>query len=256
MYKVLLVEDEVIIREGLKKLIEETVGGFKVTAQAGNGREALEQLGGWMPDVLITDIRMSEMNGIDLIKRVREQYPELPILIISGYGDFEYAKQALRYGVAEYLLKPIDRVELAQFLDKLKRKWEATRKLEGSSAPTRGGESPPDVTPDKDQRQIIRKVKELINQRLDQEITLQYLADQVHLNQKYLSHLFKTETGQHFSDYVAETRMNQARRLLKQTNMKVYEVAAMCGYANTKHFTVAFKQVVGLSPSEFRDHNS
>src|SRR3712207_3645012 len=118
MYKVLVVEDEAVIRGGLKKMIEEVVGGFLVAAQASKGKIALEQLAVWLPDLLVTDIRMSEMNGLDLIKRVREQYPDLPILIISGYNDFEYAKQALRYGVAEYLLKPIDRLELAQFLDK------------------------------------------------------------------------------------------------------------------------------------------
>jgi len=251
MYKVVLVEDEAIIRDGLKKLIEEVVSGFQVIAQASNGREALENLGNWLPDLLITDIRMSEMNGIDLIKRVREQYASLPILIISGYGDFEYAKQALRYGVAEYLLKPIDRVELAQFLDKLKKKWEAGRKPEVSA----NEEAAPPSRLEKDTRQIIRRVKELVLQRLDQEISLQYIAEQVHLNPKYLLHFFNTETGQHFSDFVTETRMNQARRLLKQTNLKIYEIAAMCGYSSTKHFTVAFKQLTELSPSEYRDQN-
>lgn len=254
MYKVLLVEDEAVIREGLKKLVEEVVEGFEVAAQATNGKVALEHLAVWLPDLLITDIRMSELNGLDLIKRVREQYPELPVLIISGYSDFEYAKQALRYGVSEYLLKPIDRLELAQFLDKLKRKWEAERKL--VQAKDRNSENSSQNGVDKEQRQIIRKVKELVHQRLDQEITLQYIADQVHLNLKYLSHLFKAETGQHFSDYVTEARLNQAKRLLKQTNLKIYEIAPMCGYASTKHFTVAFKHFAGLSPSEFRDQST
>jgi two-component system response regulator YesN len=249
MYKVLIVEDEINIRMGLKKLVQELVEGFYVEAEASNGKEALQQLAGWLPDLMVTDIRMPDTNGLELIKRAREQYPQLPILIISGYGDFEYAKQALHYGVEEYLLKPVDRVELAQFLEKLKHKFELAQPPTTDRLPaaTATGDSA------KSQRQVIRKIKELIQERLSEEITLQYIADQVHLNLKYLSQLFKAETGKNFSDYVTEARMSQAKRLLKQTHLKIYEVAAMCGYPNTKHFAVAFKQVVGLSPSDYRD---
>lgn len=240
MHRVLLVEDEAVIRSGLKKLIEEVVTGFKVEAEAANGREALQLLQHSPPDLLITDIRMAELNGLDLIRRVREQYPALAILIISGYSDFEYAKQAMRYGVSDYLLKPVDRSELAQFLDKLKRQWQPAANAEGGE--------------DKS-RPVIRRIKELVQQRLDQEITLQSIAEQVHLNAKYLSDLFKAETGQPFSDFVTEARMERAKKLLKESGLKIYEVATLCGYSSAKHFTVAFRQVVGLSPSEYRDQS-
>ncbi|MEK3884571.1 response regulator [Paenibacillus sp. PL2-23] len=244
VYKLFLVEDEAIIRSGLKQLIEEVIGGFQVIGEAANGREALEALESRKPDILITDIRMNEMNGLEMIRRLRERCPELDILILSGYADFEYAKQAIRYGISDYLLKPVDRVELTQALEQFKRK---RRQLEPGVEQTREDEEATQG------RQLIRRVKELVAARLDQEISLQYMAEQVHLNHQYLSVLFKNETGQNFSDYVTQCRMNKAKQLLKETNLKIYEVAQLSGYASSKHFMAVFKDSVGVTPSQYRD---
>ncbi|HZG78968.1 MAG TPA: response regulator [Paenibacillus sp.] len=244
MYKIILVEDEGIIRQGLRQLVENVIGGFEVAGEAKNGKEALELIKLVIPDVLITDIRMQEMNGLELIKRVRDQFPDLYILIISGYADFEYAKHALKYGIGDYLLKPVDRVELTQALDHFKRRRKPEAKTnEGEDNGAQQG------------RQLIRKVKELVAERLDREITLQYIAEQVHLNHQYLSVLFKSETGQHFSDYVTQCRMNKAKQLLKETNLKIYEIAALSGYVSSKHFMAVFKDAVGLTPSQFREQS-
>lgn len=244
MYKVILVEDEAIIRNGLRQLVEQVIGGYRVIGEAENGRSALDALKGAMPDLLITDIRMNEMNGIEMIKRIRDGYPDLYIMIVSGYADFEYAKQAMKYGITDYLLKPIDRVELAQALDNFRRK----RKHLGTEQVS--GAEEEDI---RNGRQLIRKVKELVLERLDQEISLQYMADQVHLNHQYLSVLFKSETGQTFTDYVTHSRMNKAKQLLKDTNLKIYEVAKLSGYLSSKHFMAVFKDVVGSTPSQYRE---
>ncbi len=243
MHKLFLVEDEAIIRAGLKQLIEEVIGGYQIVGEAANGKQALEALKGTQPDLLITDIRMNEMNGIDMVGRIRDHQPDLPIIILSGYAEFEYAKQALRYGISDYLLKPVDRIELTQALDKIKRKLE-TSSLASETADEEEGQSG---------RQLIRKVKELVAERLDQEISLQYMADQVHLNHQYLSVLFKSETGQNFSDYVTVSRMNKAKQLLKDTNLKIYEIAALSGYMSAKHFMAVFKDTVGMTPSQYRN---
>lgn len=247
MYTIFLVEDEAVIRTGLKQLIEEVIGGFRVAGEAGNGREALDTLASMpMPDLLMTDIRMNEMNGIEMIGRIRGMYPALPILILSGYAEFEYAKQALRYGISDYLLKPVDRVELTQVLNRIKRELavrSGAAEGEGAGEDAQSG------------RMLIRKVKELVAERLDQEISLPYLADQVHLNPQYLSALFKSETGQNFSDYVLQCRMNRAKQLLKETHLRIYEVASLSGYASAKHFMAVFKDAVGLTPTQYRDRS-
>ena len=251
MLKVMIVEDEAAIRKGLKSLVEEVIGGFTVVAEAGDGKEALQIIERVLPDLLVTDIRMGQMNGIEMIKRIRDNHPELPIVIISGYADFEYAKQALKYRVTDYILKPVDRVELAQILKRLKKEIDDVKVEKKQKAAI--NQNIDVINAGREERQIIRKVKELVNEKLGDELSLQYIADQVHLNHQYLSYLFKTETGCNFSDYVTNARMENAKKLLKETSLKIYEVANMCGYSNSKHFMLVFKQLVGITPTEYRE---
>lgn len=242
MYKVLLAEDEARIREGLKHTIEGAMTGFQVAGEAGSGAEALQWLKRHVPDVLITDIRMPELSGIDLIRHARDLFPELDIVIVSGYGDFEYAKSGIQYGVTDYILKPVDRVELIAVLEKIRRKLQRHDPAPGVPEDDAGQE-----------RHIIRKVKDLIAANLDKEISLQYIAERVYMNHRYLSVLFKNETGRNFSDYVTEQRMDKGKRLLAETNLKIIDVARLCGYTNYKYFMSVFKRTVGTTPSEYRD---
>jgi YesN/AraC family two-component response regulator len=240
MLKVVVVEDELNIRQGICDFVEHVVSGFKVVGQAANGYEALELMRSTVPDLLITDIRMSEMNGLELIKRLHQRYTDMKILIISAYNEFEYAQQALRYGAADYMLKPIDRIQLTQFLNKLKQEsiFRATSE---------------ETEHNRRERQVIRSVKDWIHANLQEEITLRKVAEEVYMNPKYLSVFFKSETGVHFSDYVEHCRIAKAKKLLKETRLKIYEVAELCGYASAKHFMVVFKQAVRCTPTEFRD---
>jgi YesN/AraC family two-component response regulator len=244
MRRVLLVEDEEVIRKGLRKMLEDVIGGCKVVGESGNGKDALELLEMTNPDLVITDIRMDGMNGLELIKRIRAAWRDIDIIIISGYADFEYAQRAIKYGVSDYLLKPIDRVELTLCLDQLNKKRDGQTSREENQ----------EDSEDSQGRRIIRKVKDMVLERLDQDISLQAIAEQVHLNHQYLSALFKTETGQNFSEYVTQCRMDKAKQLLRDTNLKVYEIASLSGYASSKHFMAVFKQIVGVTPSEYREN--
>jgi len=121
MFKILLVEDEIFMRKGIIKLIDWGRLGFEIAYEAGNGQEALEILKNEKVDVIITDIKMPVMDGIELIKKISEKFENKPpIIIISGYNEFEFAKAAIKYGVNDYLLKPIDENELIQTLEKIK----------------------------------------------------------------------------------------------------------------------------------------
>ncbi|OMF37012.1 hypothetical protein BK133_07300 [Paenibacillus sp. FSL H8-0548] len=258
MLQILLVEDEINLRSRFSKLLEDVIGGCKVVGEASNGLEALEWLKTNVTDIVITDIRMKDMNGIELMKRLKEQSPSMPVVIISGYNDFIYVREALRYEVADYLLKPLDRVELTQVIQKLtnKLKGNQTLTIERRSVvenPASNAASPAAADEVKE-RQIIRKIKEIIALRLEQDISLQYIADQVNLNHRYLSVLFKTETGVNLSDYVTQCRMEKAKGLLKHTQLKIQDISRLAGYPNTKYFMSVFKQVVGFTPTEYRDH--
>ncbi|MFB9276539.1 response regulator transcription factor [Cohnella cellulosilytica] len=244
--KILLVEDEVKIRQGLRSLVESILPGQAELAEAANGREAWERLKTQDGvDLVITDIRMNEMDGIELLKRAQQAYPDIVFVIVSGYDEFVYAREALRHGVADYLLKPIDRVEMARVLTRIRDKLAARKGERAEGDPNPGGED--------NERLIIRKVKELVNDSLDRDISLQFLAERVYLHPKYLSDMFKRETGQNLSDYVTERRMNRARKLLKETALKIPDIAELCGFANHKYFRALFKQQTGATPTEYRE---
>ncbi|MGG1519296.1 response regulator [Paenibacillus oryzisoli] len=246
MYKIMIVEDEEQIRTGLKKTIEAVIGGFKIAAEAVNGKDALDLINATSPDILITDIRMPEMNGLEMIRRARSNFPHLSIIIVSGYGDFDYAKQAIKYQVAEYLLKPVNRVELAEALQRIKIKLDDHRQMDSNESviTDEGSEG----------RYVIRKVKEIVLQNLAEDISLQRVAEQVNLTHHYLSGLFKTVAGQNYSDFVTDSRMNKAKQLLKESSLKIHEIARLTGYVSAKHFMNVFKQRVGTTPSDYRNH--
>ncbi|MFD0671278.1 response regulator [Cohnella sp. GCM10027633] len=121
MRKVLLVDDEIFARKGLLALIPWSELGYEVAGEADDGEEAMKQIEALRPDVVVTDIRMPVMDGLKLIGAVREAGGRTPkFIIISGYSDFKYAQQAVRYGVQDFILKPIDEEEMSQALGRIK----------------------------------------------------------------------------------------------------------------------------------------
>ena len=119
MLRVFLAEDESIIRETLRDTVPWTRYGYTFAGEAGDGEMALPLIRQVKPDVLITDIRMPFMDGLALSELVSREFPEIKIVIISGYDDFEYARQAISIGVDRYLLKPITKKALLDVLEEL-----------------------------------------------------------------------------------------------------------------------------------------
>lgn len=234
MFKVVIAEDEKVIRKGLAAIVNDLISDFEVVGEADHGDRALELLAYDCPDVLLTDIRMPRRDGLSLIKEARAHYPQLAIVIVSGHEEFAYAQQAIQFGVARYLLKPIDRTEVVLAFDEIKRDL--------------GG----DV---QEGNQPICQVDAYIKRKIDQDITLSDVAQLVHLHPTYFSQWFKNETGQNFSTYVTAKRLQRAERLLKETNLRVYEVARMAGYQSEKHFMKIFKKENGCTlPSSGNPH--
>ncbi|MFB9326072.1 response regulator [Paenibacillus aurantiacus] len=132
MLKVLIVEDERTVREGIAESIEEMQCGFRLCGQAGDGEEALRLIDRLAPDIVITDIRMPRMDGLELVQAAKREQPGLEFILLSGHNDFEYAKTALRLGVSDYLLKPCKPEELMDTLISAKQKIAKTRETEHS----------------------------------------------------------------------------------------------------------------------------
>lgn len=230
MKEVLIVEDEAIIRQGLKVLLEKVMGGFQVI-EAKSGEEGVLIFHQRMPHLIITDIRMGGMDGLTFISKVRQISNDVPIIILSGHSDFEYARTAMRFGITDYLLKPINRVELSETISNI---FKETK------------------TDSTNVSKQFQDILQFIDDHLSREITLKHIAEHVYLNPQYVGHLFKSELGMTFTEYITEERLKRAKKLLKGTNLKVYEVAQLSGYKSPKHFMTVFKQETGMTPIECR----
>ncbi|MCY9660147.1 response regulator [Paenibacillus chondroitinus] len=120
MIRTVIIEDETLIRKSLSKLVSESSLGFDVIGEGANGVEGFDLVKSAHPDLLITDIKMPQMNGLDLIKNIKSLGIHCEFIILSGYGDFSFAQEAIHYGVSDYLLKPIRPEQLRQTLHKVK----------------------------------------------------------------------------------------------------------------------------------------
>lgn len=231
MKQVLVVEDEIIIRQGLKVLLEDVLGGFQVV-EAKSGEEGLFYVRVELPDLIITDIRMGGMDGLTFISKVKQISTHIPIIILSGYSDFEYARTALRHGISEYLLKPVNRTELSEVISRIFGSTEINNT---------------------DTTRHFQKILQYIQDNLSKEITLKHIAEYVDLHPQYIGQLFKSELDQSFTEYITGQRLERAKELLRQTQLKVYEVAHLSGYKSPKHFMTVFKQEVGKTPIQYRN---
>ncbi len=121
MYKLIIVDDEEEVRRGIIETIKWDKFGFEIVGEAENGREALELIEENTPDVIITDISMPLMDGLQLAAAVQDEYPTVKIVILTGFDDFKFAQQAIKYGVIDYILKPILPKEISELMQKLKK---------------------------------------------------------------------------------------------------------------------------------------
>ncbi|MDY2726577.1 MAG: response regulator [Anaerostipes faecalis] len=236
---VLLVDDEIKIREGFKKLFDWEKHGCEVVGEAADGMEAINQIELLKPDIVIMDINIPIMNGLKVIELSRMKYPSMAFVIVSGYDDFAYCQQALRLQITDYILKPVNFEEFGTCIDRLKM---AFYKSKIHVEEENHGQ---------DMRMIVHITKHL-QEHLDEEISLTYLAEQFHLSAQYISQLFKNEIGVDFLAYLTNLRMEKARKLLATTAMPIAEVAGSVGYNDYRAFTKVFKKNEGMTPLQYR----
>ena len=341
--KILIADDEKISREGIRDCIDWPKYDMEAVYCAKDGKEALDYILEHPIDVLITDIRMPVMDGLDLIRQVHRKNIDISVIIISGYDDFSYAQKAIQFGVSEYLLKPFSIEELINALNSISKKRaqnisrihvdikekedfdvnnrEQFNEInEGIVAALKENDKDvmndhskqmrnlfilngyslelykrmmiksihiindaerlmeiADAQSDKDVKEryqlflneifdyvdmiedehsgsLVRKTKQIVlDNYSDKELTLNSIAESLNVTPNYLGRLFKQQSGTAFSDHVEQIRMQQAQKLLKETNKKIYEVALECGYNDGQYFAKVFKKYTGKTPNSFRN---
>lgn len=242
MYSLIIVEDDDNIRSGLVNLFPWEEAGFSVLKDFSNGQSAWHYIE-MHPELtaVMTDVRMPVMDGLELTQNIYENFPDIHVFLVSGYRDFSYAQQALRYNVRDFLVKPLRHSDL--MLTFLKLKDELDREGTVTEDPAHSNQY---------YEQIMRSVKAYVMENL-KTATLEEAAFLVHLSSSYLSRLFKNYMGQTFSEYVLRKRMERACVLLSDSRNRIYEVSDAIGYDSPKNFTRAFKNYYNQSPKEYRE---
>ena len=248
MLRVLVADDETIIRNGIVRLIEASGLDLKVAGTAEDGIEAVELVRNLDPGIIIMDINMPQMNGLDAIRQIRQLSPESRILIVSGYSDFSYAQQAIDLGVFKYMLKPIDIHEFKSILQQAMDSW--TQRMMEKSQLREAYE------PETEQDKTIASLQYIKEHFTDNTLSLTAVAKHFYLSPSYLTKIIKDKTSLSFTDYLNRLRIDLAETLIQDNpSMTFSEVAQRCGYSSQHYFSRAFKNYTGLTPLAFKNRH-
>ena len=332
MLTVFIVDDEKLIRDGMKKLLKWEENGFQICGEAANGRDALEEILTVQPDIVLADLRMPVMDGLSLAAALRIQKSNVEIIIITGYDEFEYAKEAVRNGVFDYLLKPVSKNELLATLCRIKEKIfsrsvsypfaeeelimqsirdnngdmgiqaldvmfhrfktiaanqsevykicckilaeiDVTYKaVRGPKALILKPQLAANATIDEMEHMmreylrkmfqfnnldssdlLVEKLKKYIEKHYQENVSLKVLEDEFFFNASYISRIFKSKTGENYSDYLLRLRICRAKELLATTNYSVRQISEMVGFRSSKYFSKTFKIMEGMQPIAYRN---
>ena len=240
--RIVVVDDEGGTRKGVIRLISRIDPSYVVVGEADNGYDGMLQIKALQPNVVIADIRMPRINGLEMIENAQPSSPDTRYLILSGFSEFELAKQAMRLSVVDYLLKPVTASQLADALSRLRILVQSDDNLPvgKTQVPSTMAFSP-----------IVTHIVESIHRDFAQRLYLEDFADHLKITPEYAGSLFSKETGKSFSTYLRDVRMEKAKELLRDSDGKIYEISYKTGYADVKYFCRVFKDFTGLSPKAF-----
>lgn len=277
--KILIVEDELKTLNGIASLIMEIPGDYEVVGRARSGEKGIDLACKTEPDIIITDIRMGGMSGLEMIKRLHALKIQSRYIILSGYAEFQYAREAITLGSMDYLRKKtyaygdlrealicmtaailyairkasyglyenisslniLEWVKDILFLENYPRIiMNVMLQYEQYTKNLKSGNHP-----------IINKVLQILEKEYRNELPLEEMAQRMNVTPEYLSSLFMKELGIKYTTYRAQIRIDVAKRLLQEGKLKIYEVAEASGFPDVKYFTKVFKKYTGTSPGEY-----
>ncbi len=262
MFEIVIIDDEKWIRKLIKNLLPFKKYPIKITGEGEDGLEGLELVKRFKPDIVLTDIRMPHLSGLDLISEIKKSVPESEIIIISGYDNFDYAQRALKLGVLDFILKPVEEEELEEAVNKaishinekkgnLNKTVILEKKVHRLSAEY--------IKLDKNEfdyikNDKIRKALKYIHENFNKTISLNDVCDAVIINISYFSQVFKSELGIGFNQYLMDLRFNEAKRLLeKEKDLKIGDISMIVGFHDCNYFSRLFKKKFNCTAQEYRN---
>ncbi|HIT34171.1 MAG TPA: response regulator [Candidatus Faecousia intestinigallinarum] len=241
MYRVALIDDENIIVEGLRRVVKWADYGCQVAGTANDAATGADMIRTVNPHILFTDIRMPGEDGLVMLAGLRSEYPNMQVTVMTGYRDFAYAQEAIRLGVARFLLKPTKMDEINEALQTMVSRLDKLPPEEAEEQSQSAGSF------------IVDQACAYMQSHHREKLTLQAVADCCYVSQWHLSKLLNRYTGKSFYDILNAIRIQKAKELLEDPSLKIGEIGERVGYANTAHFARTFKKLEGMSANEFRN---
>lgn len=258
MYNVMLVDDDCAVRYILKRFAWQKYG-FLIKAEASDGHEALEELAKDAIDLVISDIRMPGMDGMEFLQELQAGKYRIPVILLSTYNDFEYAQQGIRYGILDYLTKPVDSAELGAALKKAAAVLAGRKAGDGvfpdseSELQYQAMESLPEYFQRTDSpSKLVLSICQFVVSHEGKDLSLEQVAISLGISHDYAGRFFRQKTGMSFVEYVTRRKMIVAKKMLASGQYKNYEVSSYLGYKTVDYFTQLFKKYAGMTPMEYR----
>lgn len=245
--KVMIIDDESVHVRGMVRHINWEKYGFEQPIGFTDAREALAALKNTFFHVVITDIKMPGISGLEMIRSIHEEGMNPTIIIVSGYEEFSYAQEAIHLGVYAYLLKPLKPEELEACLENIQNR-NVAESIDQMKADAAGFS----ITGKKAMHPSIKKIVQYVKKNYEKDLTIRGLAEIFDMNADYLSALFKKETDMNLNSFINITRLSIAHKLLEETDCRISEAAFQAGFSNPGYFTKQFRSFYGYTPSEIR----
>jgi len=240
LHNLLIVEDEKLERRALRYILESKISNINICGEARSGIEAIEMAKTNAPDIILMDIEMPELNGLEAQKEIIQFLPNVHTIILSAYDDFAFAQTAIRLKVIDYLLKPIKRNDLVHSVNRCI----SLINMESDTEPNKNMDD-----------SLIQDAVNFIDKNYNQDISLHSIAAYVHLNPQYFSRYFKSKIGINFVNYLSSFRVTKAKDLLLNTDKNITQISQTVGYVDSSYFSKVFLKNVGIAPNQFRCQN-
>lgn len=237
MYRVLIIDDEEPTHVAVRELVDWRNFGLHDPQSAYNGKEGLKLLGRLKPDIVFIDMNMPLMNGIDFLEIASKSHPDCQFIVISGYDSFQYARAAIQFSVADYLLKPIERSELERVLRKVIPNLPSRQIKSGDFSIV----------------EVASAVKEYVDRHYQESIHVGKIAKKYFVSKEYLSRIFNSTYGCPVYEYLLRVRMQKGKELLSDPSLAIQRVAELIGYNDASYFCKAFRRRYGCTPTEYRN---
>lgn len=242
MFKVLVVEDELIIRKGLIASVDWEELNCEVAGEAADGKEGLQKILQLKPNIVLSDIKMPCMSGIEMVEKAKREHV-FHTVFITSFADFEYAKKGIELQVSNYLLKPIDEDELKETIKNICERICAEKADKKREEFQETGIH---------QNYYVEKTMEFIRERYKEKVGIGDVCEILKVSKSYLSRILKKNLDLSFVDLLNQYRIKQAGVILETEEMKIYELADLLGFSDYKHFCAVFKKYNGISPGDYR----